>query len=90
MVVALLQFIIGQPDAFAAEHQRHRRVFAFVHRAHAAFTRLQHRPRQGARTCAGAHHRATAGDGVIEGVDNSGVADHVAGTGGGRWPENRV
>ncbi|MNC68154.1 hypothetical protein D3C75_1187190 [compost metagenome] len=82
MIMALLQLIIGQADTFTAEHQRYRRMFTFVHGADAAFARFQHRPRQGARTRTGAHDQTAAGNGVIQSVNNSGVADHVAGTSG--------
>lgn len=82
VVVTLLQLFIGQPNALAAKHQRYRRLLALCDAFQPAFTRVKHRPRQRTRTGAGADDQATAGNSFIKGINNFGIANHIAGTGG--------
>ena len=82
VIVALLQFIVGQTNALAAKDQRHRRMLTFGDAFQTAFARVEHRPRQRAGARAGANHQATACQRFIKGIDNLRVADHVAGARG--------
>ena len=79
MVVTLLQFVVGQANALAAKHQRHRRMLAFGDAFQAAFAGIEHRPRQRAGARAGANHQATARQRFIKGIDDLRVANDVAG-----------
>ena len=77
----LLQLVVGQANALAAEHQRNRCLFSLRDTFQAAFTRIEHWPRQRARTGAGTDNEAAAGQRFVKGIDDLGVADHVAGSG---------
>ena len=81
MVVTLLQLFVSQADAFTAKYQRNRRMLRFGDAFQTAFARIEHRPRQRAGARAGPHDEATARQRFIEGVDDVGIANDVAGPG---------
>ena len=79
MIMAFLQLFIGQANTLTTKNQRHRGICRFSDAFQTAFARVEHRPRQRAGTCAGAHHQATTSQRFVERIDDVSITNHIAG-----------
>ena len=77
MIVALLQFFIGETPVFPTKYQRHRMTFRLGTHQLPRLPRIEHGPGNGAAAGAGADHQLAVGNGILQRRHHPGMVQDI-------------